>query len=322
MARRNVALCNGEYIGIETIYTIINGKQINIQGKVDSLREKGRNGELFCPCGCGTNLILVAGDKNLREQHFREKKGTGNCKCTVLIEGQTSIDSKIVLKCWLDDKLGANDIKSRVPINTIETTKRRPEFTFLSLEKNFGIRYWYDRLNIVDEKLDVLSCNISGIKVIYVVDCSNGGNNGQYPESLIKIQNKQGYCLLLNVDNNEYDKATLKVIFYEQDIDGLWEEIVVVEECLRDYDIIKNTIMIQNKTLEELLEIARENFNNRQENEKKRRNEVLRRREEEKRIQEEKKKREIEERKKQRKEKEKLRLKNRKNLRKNFQVMV
>lgn len=70
MAQRTVALCNGEYIGIESIYTVVNGKQINIPHKLIDLREKSRNNKLFCPCGCGANLILVAGDKNLREQHF------------------------------------------------------------------------------------------------------------------------------------------------------------------------------------------------------------------------------------------------------------
>ena len=74
MAQRTVALCDGKYIGIETIYTVIDGKQINIREKLDDLRSKSQNNKLFCPCGCGTNLILVAGDKNLREQHFRQKK--------------------------------------------------------------------------------------------------------------------------------------------------------------------------------------------------------------------------------------------------------
>ena len=32
------------------------------------------NQDIPCPCGCGANLILVAGDKNLREQHFRINK--------------------------------------------------------------------------------------------------------------------------------------------------------------------------------------------------------------------------------------------------------
>ena len=73
MAQRTVVLCDGKYIGIETIYTVINGRQINIPEKLKELRSKSQRNELFCPCGCGTNLILVAGDKNLREQHFREK---------------------------------------------------------------------------------------------------------------------------------------------------------------------------------------------------------------------------------------------------------
>ena len=75
MALRTVALCDGKNIGIESIYTVIEGKQINIPDKLEQLREKSRNNELFCPCGCGANLVLVAGERNLREQHFRIKEG-------------------------------------------------------------------------------------------------------------------------------------------------------------------------------------------------------------------------------------------------------
>lgn len=35
MAQRTVALCDGKYIGIETIYTVINGQQIIIYWKND-----------------------------------------------------------------------------------------------------------------------------------------------------------------------------------------------------------------------------------------------------------------------------------------------
>ena len=112
MAQRTVALCNGKYIGIETIYTVINGRQINIPEKLKELRAQSQRNELFCPCGCGTNLILVAGDKNLREQHFREKPGTGTYECNMPTEGKTSVDSKIVLKCWLDDKLESRTQKT------------------------------------------------------------------------------------------------------------------------------------------------------------------------------------------------------------------
>ena len=93
MVQRAEALCNDKFIGIEYIYTIIDGKQINDPEKLGEIRSKSRNNELFCTCGCGANLILVAGDKNLRQQHFRIKKGTDTGKCTFISEGQKSIDS-------------------------------------------------------------------------------------------------------------------------------------------------------------------------------------------------------------------------------------
>lgn len=114
MGQRTVALCDGKFIGIESIYTVIDGKQINIPDKLEQLRAKSRNNELFCPCGCGANLVLVAGERNLREQHFRIKEGFDGI-CQMPVEGINSIDSKIALKCWLEDKLHTDDIESRVP---------------------------------------------------------------------------------------------------------------------------------------------------------------------------------------------------------------
>lgn len=38
MAQRTVALCDGKYIGIESIYTVVNGCQINIPDKLKELR--------------------------------------------------------------------------------------------------------------------------------------------------------------------------------------------------------------------------------------------------------------------------------------------
>lgn len=271
MAQRTVALCNGKYIGIETIYTVINGRQINIPEKLKELRAQSQRNELFCPCGCGTNLILVAGDKNLREQHFREKPGTGTYECNMPTEGKTSVDSKIVLKCWLDDKLESNDIESRVPIDTVEDTKRKPEFTFLSMENKFAIRYWRTRANVLDDKLDVLAGNLSGIKVVYIVDESNGGTDGQYPEALMKLQDRQNFCLLLSIQEAEYDKACLKAVFYEKDLDELWKESVFAEGKLRDFSIAHNEIIYAGNTLEQLLSAAKANFYNEQRIEKERR---------------------------------------------------
>ena len=84
--QRTVCLCDGKYIGIETIYTVVNGMQINIPEKIKDLREKSGSNKLFCPCGCELNLILVAGYCNLREQHFRLKDSEYNSSCQVFIE--------------------------------------------------------------------------------------------------------------------------------------------------------------------------------------------------------------------------------------------
>lgn len=43
MAQRTVCLCDGKYIGIETIYTVVDGKQINIPDKLAELRAKSQN---------------------------------------------------------------------------------------------------------------------------------------------------------------------------------------------------------------------------------------------------------------------------------------
>lgn len=261
MAQRTVALCDGKYIGIETIYTVINGQQINIPDKLKELRERSQRNELFCPCGCGANLILVAGDKNLREQHFREKNGTGEFECKMPTEGKTSVDSKIVLKCWLDDKLRASDIESRVPIDTVEDTKRKPEFTFLSKENKFAIRYWRTRANIMDDRLDVLTGNLSGIRVLYIVDESNRGGLGQYPEALMKIQDRQRYCLLLSIKEAEYDKATLTAVYYDKDIDERWREITLVNGPLRNFSVnYKNEIVFLGQSIEQIYLKQKENF--------------------------------------------------------------
>lgn len=288
MALRTVALCNGTYIGIETIYTVIDGKQINIPEKLKELRAKSRNNELFCPCGCGANLVLVAGDKNLREQHFRIKDGREAENCTVSMEGKTSLDSKIVLKCWLDECLRASDLQSRVPICDVADSSRRYEFTFLSKSLGIALDYCHNRANLSDEKQSVLDQNSQGIRIIHVVDEINGGSDGQYPEGLMKIQNKQRYCLLLTVADSDYKTAKMKAAFYAQDLDGLWHENVFANGLLRDYRIDPHgAVSWKGVPLDSMYEAAAQRFRNLQDAENRRREEENRRREERVRQQQE-----------------------------------
>lgn len=281
MAQRTVCLYEGNYIGIETIFTIVNGKQINIPNKLADLREKSRRNQLFCPCGCGANLTLVAGDKNLREQHFRLKDSEFNKECIAVFETKTSIYSKIVLKCWLEDKIGDADIMSRVPINMIDDITRKYEFTFLSEIRKIALSYCYDRVGLSDEKIDILESNSQGIKVLYVLDNSNSGANGQYPESVMKVQKRQGYCLFLTIGDSDYFAAKLKVTFYAQDINKLWEEIIVTEDFLSNYTIDFNgNVMHSNREIQELVQSSKDKYSELQEAkrvqlEEKRRNEQI-----------------------------------------------
>ncbi len=266
MAQRTVCLYEGNYIGIETIFTIVNGKQINIPDKLEELREKSRKNQLFCPCGCGANLILVAGDKNLREQHFRLKESELYKECRAVYESKTSIESKIVLKCWLVDNMGDANIRTRVPINTVDDLDRKYEFTFLLEKKKIALSYYNDRAGLSDEKLDILENNSLGIKVIYVLDNSNSGANGQYPEGVMKVQKRQGYCLFLTIKDSDYYAAKMKVVFYAQDIDKLWEEVIVTEDFLSNYTMDSNgTIMNSLHDIQELVQSNKDKYSKLQE---------------------------------------------------------
>ena len=311
MAQRTEAICDGKTIGIETIFTIIDGKQINIPEKLNWLREKSRNGELFCPCGCGANLILVAGDRNLREQHFRIKDSDTELECTAVTEGKTSIESKIVLKCWLDEKLGTGDIDSRVPINTVDgSIDRKYEFSFLSKSRKLAISYFHDRANITDEKLDILDMNTQDIMIYYIADIINGGSEGQFPEWLMKIQSRQGYCLLLSIDGIDYEEARLEAVFYDQDIDGLWCETVVTDGMLRDYSFDEdNNLLFHGESLDSSYDKAFYEFRKKQDREHDRRirEQEEREAEKQKRLEEEQKLREEYERKKREREEQLVR---------------
>lgn len=240
MAQRTVCLCDGKYIGIESIFTVVNGRQINIPDKVEVLREKSRRNELFCPCGCRANLILVAGDRNLREQHFRIKDLELEKNCHLVSEGLESVDSKIVLKCWLDDKLGDQDIESRVPIHAVDDINRKYEFTLLSRQNSVAVSYVHERMNLSDEKLTILENNSKDINIIYVVDEANGGTGGQYPERMMKIQSRQGYCLYLTIEGIDYYKATLRAAFFAQNADGFWCETTFANAPISAYGIGKD----------------------------------------------------------------------------------
>ena len=276
MVQRSVCLCDGKYIGIESIFTVIDGKQINIPDKLSALRTRSRKGELFCPCGCGANLILVAGDRNLRAQHFRLKDSARQHECTAETERPHSIYSKIVLKCWLDEKLNVSDVETWVPICLVGDTARKYEFSFVSRTSKFAVSYSCNRANLSDEKMEILRANSSGIRLIYIVDALNSCGNGQYPEALMKVQERQGYCLLLDVEEMEYSTAKLSAVFYAQDCTGLWREIEFAAGALREFSISEyGRLLYQNAPLAALCEWKKSEFEREVQQEKIRREQQM-----------------------------------------------
>ena len=269
MVKRSRCLYDGKIIGIESIYTAVNGKQINIPGKVEALRKLGREGLLSCPCGCKAKLILVAGDKNLREQHFRIKNGTGNTNCMITQEDtEESIRSKIALKCWLDDKLHSDKTLCQVSLNQLGESDRKFEFTFYEPELKIGISYWHLRGNIEDEKLKYLAAS-SASRVIYVVGSAEEDFLGQYPEFVIKIQNVQHYVLFIRPGSGEkmpYEEAEISVLRYGKNLDGVWECIPLADGLLKEFEIVRDgQIFFRDRELADYAKEAKFTFENRQE---------------------------------------------------------
>lgn len=109
--------------------------------------------------------------------------------------------------------------------------------------------------------MSILESNSRGIHIIYIVDHKNGGSEGQCPEGLMKVQQRQGYCLLLIVDDTDYNAAEMEAVFYAQGMDGLWKEVIFAKGLLRDFSIgTDGQILYANEPLNDKLSRARNNF--------------------------------------------------------------
>ena len=261
MIKNATCLYEGQLIGIESIFTRINGKCIHIPEKKENLRTLSREKKLFCPCGCGNNLTLIAGDKSLRVPHFRMQKTLGARKCIIVEEDEVSIVSKMILKCWIDSKLESNQIECRVPINRIFNTNRKFEYSFYDYKNKIGICYWHKRTNIESEKIATIEKHSAIKSTIYVTDISNSGFLGQYPEYMIKIQKEQGFVLYLKCDkNSNYEDVYLMVSAFAENHLGEWEELEILHDKLDVYDVSSDGRLIyQNKFVNEL---AKKNVDN------------------------------------------------------------
>lgn len=224
MVFRRECLFEGTKIGIESIFYIKDGKQINIPGKVENLRRLGREKRLFCPCdnNCGANLLVVAGERMLKEQHFRlHPDSVDNKNCSYKAETAESIKNKMVIMGWLQEQFGGEEIDTRVPISFVGDTGRKFELSFLCKAKNTALVYLHNSNYLNDDKLSCLETNKKNLNIIYILDSSNMNSTGQYPEYLMKIQERQGYCLFLSYEKGT-DIPLLTALFYFKDLDDRW----------------------------------------------------------------------------------------------------
>lgn len=260
-------LRNGTPVWIDYIYTVRDGKQINIPERIEEIRTAANHDELRCACGCGASITLCAPDRSSSvRQHFKIKRGQSGKNH--IQETRKSQFSKVILKGWLDDKLCANDIQVQCPANMSADTDRKHEYSFISKERNVSVIYSRERINLSDEKVDVLSSCNETLKNVYIVDISNCGNNDQFPERLYPIQNKQGYCLMLDIDNYQYsqdrfyDGATMSAMFYAENERGLWKEVVFVSQgSLEDYTFSEDgDLLFKGELLSNLCTNAKQNF--------------------------------------------------------------
>ncbi len=236
---RSQCFYNGEKCGIESIYKVIDGKRINIPDALEKFRKLGRENKLFCTCGCNANVTIVAGTKMLKAQHFRIKSGTGNGMCTYNEESETSIYTKINLKCWIENclELSYGEVFTNVPISAIFDIESKYELTYYIKKYSIGVSYVRKDVNINDIKLELLY-GCLGEKIIVFSDESNLTYSGQYPEYLKKILNVQGFCALICLRNDgTYEDTKIKIVYYEENYIGLWEYQEVIYDNIEEFRI-------------------------------------------------------------------------------------
>lgn len=260
MIRRSACLYEKRVIGIESICTQNNGKIECIPSERKWFKELGREKLLFCPCGCGNNLTLVAGP--IRRPHFKIQETPGAKKCLVVEESAISVWSRIILKAWFDTKLKSDKIETRVPINRICNSNRKFEYSLFDFENNIGLCYWYDKSNIESIKVDVLERNDDVKRVLYISDIHNSHSNNPDLELMLKVQEKQGYLLYLSLDEeDEYEDAYLIVRIFVETHTGGWKQLTVKSEKLDSFNITSNGELIyQDQFVSKLVKDAVEQY--------------------------------------------------------------
>lgn len=284
---RSYCLYDGKLVSIAEIYEIIDGKQINIPDKLEYYRKLSDSRKLSCSCGCGDIVILIAGEKNKRRQHFRLLRKFANSNCQYHEESDISFKSKIMLECWFKKNFSVMDcgMRYKVPISQLAENKRRYELSMYFEDYDIGIIYNRNITNILEEKLELLKEYVK-TKIIYVTGIDNEETNGQYPEHMMRVQEAQGFCFYLDLNKESlYEEVKAKVSFYEKTFRGLWKVVDVCCGMIDEFGISTDGLLVyKDKLVIDLVDKRREKF----QSEQKCKMEQIRKREEEKKLRQEK----------------------------------
>ena len=206
------------------------------------VRRASREHRLFCTCGCKSNLQLVAGDKSITtHRFFRNYKDFVNPNCCY-DESPVTQKSKILLRAWLNQTLQKH-LLNDIPIAEINKGSRRYELTYYAQEYDFGLVYANEAQNIPFEKIQELD-EYKEMHILYVSDIHNLLQSGQLPVHQIDMQDKQGYCLFLKVNEPEKDEyllsdTTLVCMYYiRENLDcGVWVGLPILEDCIMEFSV-------------------------------------------------------------------------------------
>lgn len=280
---RSYCLYNDKHVSIAEIFEIKDGKQINIPEKLAYYRPLSKNKQLSCSCGCGDIVILIAGEKNKRRQHFRLLRKSANSNCQYHEESDISFKSKIMLECWFKKNFSVMycGMRYKVPISQLAENKRRYELSMYSKDYDIGIIYNRHIANILDEKLELLKEYVK-TKIIYVTGVDNEETNGQYPEHMMRVQETQGFCFYLDLNKESlYEEVKAKVSFYEKTFRGLWKVVDVCCGMLDEFGINTDGLLVyKHELVIDLVDKRREKF----QAEQKCKMEQIRKRDEEKKL--------------------------------------
>lgn len=215
MALRAVCEYAGKRIGTESLYMYsdVSREPVYIEKNLSFLREKSNAGELYCPCGCKTPLVLAAGAK--MEAHFRRKDGYSDAMCKFSWESTESLRARILLNGWLNRVLPGM-WQTRYLYHPAGRMDQLCELPFFSKQLHLAIVYvpcatGYYASDALKKLADALQRD--SIKALFLTnDSATALRIGDHI-----LQELQGFILSFSYNRLSYKDSALRVYYVQPD---------------------------------------------------------------------------------------------------------